>query len=185
MIFKKLQLIENGDQKIKKNEKIYFRKSNFVIEFIKYDRYFWFYIIKRIFSFILDILLFLLLQFILYFIFKMSIIYSSLISIFSSLLFNLSTMLVLKNRTIGMLLAGLKIGFKDGSSASKGLIVNRALYFTIFSIPFFGWILILIEIFSIILNRTLGIIDVFSKTQVFSNGFYNRMQKIYLHINKN
>ena len=165
-------------------EKLTFRTNNFLIEFEKINRFYFFYIVRRLLSFVFDSLLFVAMQFLLYFIFKIEIIFASFYSIIFSFAINFLTIFLLKNKTLGMFLAGIVIGNMDGRKIPKNKIFIRTIIFSIFSVPLIGWILIILEIFSFIFNRGIGIIDFFSKTQVFSKFFYKHVQKTYFYLDK-
>ncbi len=168
----------------KEEETLSFRTNGFIIEFIKGDKYFLYYLMRKSASFFIDILLYISLMLILGLAFNVSLINSFLITYGFFILYIALCILIFKNRTLGMVFAGLQIGSYDGRFLLKRKRVSRILWTSTYAIPFLGFVIIITTFFSCIINRGLTPIDLFSKTQVFNKIFLNKTRKIFSLIEK-
>lgn len=160
---------------------LYYRRNGFIVPYPEANAQFWSYITRRTLAFFFDNMLFVLMTLILKLILGFNIWTSMLMGVGINFIYILTSTSMKHNRSLGMIIARLRIGSFEGLHPSGFQIIGRAVLSSFVILPFVGWFLMLFNIISILMTKGLSPVDLMSKTQVFDEW----KLRAYIDINEN
>ncbi|WKX02589.1 RDD family protein [Candidatus Mycoplasma mahonii] len=156
----------------------FYSKKGILVEFPKYNKKYYKFIFLRVIGFAIDFLIPGVIQFLIWSIFKKGIILSGLATIMYYNFYYFTTMMILKNRTIGMVICRQHVIHKTGFLTSMANIYLRSIIMSVYALPYIGWGFMFLNFMSLFLLRGLTIFDLISQTIVISNHQYETLKYI-------
>ena len=173
-----------------KEEKLYFRPNGSFVEFVKGDKHYVGYVLRRLMAMIIDLLFFAIMLYLLYAILKIKLLLAALFVMLGINLYVFSSSMMLGNRTLGMYLTKLIIVQADGSALSKSNRWSKLFFrstiwsFTIICIPLTVMYFIA-NCILIFLGRTTFVIEKILKLQIVTKYSADRYTRIMNEWNDN
>ena len=166
-----------------REEKLYFRPNGSFIEFVKGDKNYFGFLLRRTLAMCIDLIFFAIMLFLLYAVLKIQILLAALFILIGINVYVFTSCMMLGNRTIGMYFTKLKLVNTDGSEISKSNRLTKLFFrstmwsFTIVCVP----LSVLYFVSNLILScmgRTIFVIDKLLKLQIVTKHASDRYTRL-------